>query len=97
MTNERLYSIHLRFDDGNNAIVYRDRTILNISYILGEWSAYYVILANYDDGDILDGYWHFYAKSRNDNGLSWPEFKETAYRYLLGKYEGEELKNEQDI
>ena len=83
---EPVFSIHIDFEDGSNPIVYYAQKLTDAADILKEWSVNWILVP--DVRSYLDGIWYFHARAREDNGMSWPEFKESVKEELKGEQNG---------
>lgn len=80
MVLEPFYSIHIDFEDGGNPVVYYAMKLTDAADILKEWCVHWILVA--DERAYLDGIWYFHARPREDNGMSWPEMRESVIREL---------------
>ena len=80
MVPEPEYSIHICFEDGQEPVFYYRMKLADVTDILKEWCVEWILVP--DVGSYLDGTWTFYARPREDNGMSFPEFRESLIREL---------------
>ena len=80
---EPTYTIHITFEDGGNPVTYYRMNLAEAADILKQWCAYWILVP--DEHSYLDGIWYFEARSRNDNGMSWPEMRESVIQQLREK------------
>ena len=80
---EPTYTIHIAFEDGRSPITYYRMNLSEAADILKEWCIHWILVP--DERAYLDGIWYFEARSREDNGMSWPEMQEGVIQSLKEK------------
>ena len=80
MDLEPVFSVHIRFEDGREPVLYYGMRMPEVLDILKEWCQNWILVP--DVGSYLDGTWIFYARPREGCGMSFPEFRESIIREL---------------
>lgn len=75
MALEPVFSIHIHFEDGREPVLYYGMKLTDALDILKEWCIGWILIP--DVRSYLDGIWTFYARPREDAGMSYPEFRES--------------------
>ena len=85
IASEPMFTVHIRFEDGAQPVLYYGMKLTDVLDILKEWCVSWILIP--DVGSYLDGIWTFYARPREDNGISFPEFRESFIQDMKDIYE----------
>lgn len=81
LPEEPTISLEILFYDGSDRVLYPYKPLSKIVSILQEWCVSW-ILVPVGDCKLSDDTWYFSAREREDNGMSWPEFKNVIKEYV---------------
>ena len=86
MAMEPIFSIQITCEDGGEPVNYFGLKLTDALDILKLWDSYWILIPDIES--YLDGIWRFYARPRDDNGMSWPEFKDIFVKDVEDKVYG---------